>query len=67
MAQPSQTDRQCKIRLRDNLERRIDAAAKQNQLSRNMEIVARLERSFDRDPLPDLIAGVKKLINQGAR
>jgi hypothetical protein len=59
---PSATALQCKIRLRDELHRRINAAAKQNRISKNEEVINRLERSFDRDPLTVLVADVKKLI-----
>ena len=59
---PSAEALQCKIRVKDDLQRRVDIAAKQNGVSRNMEIVARLERSFDRDPIIGLQADVKRLL-----
>jgi HicB family len=53
---------QWKVRLHDELHRRIDIAAKKSGVSRNTEVVARLERSFDRDPIVGLAADVKRLL-----
>jgi hypothetical protein len=57
-----ETARQCKVRLKAALEQRLDAAAKQNKTSRNVEIVRRLELSFTRDPVIGLVADVKRLL-----
>jgi hypothetical protein len=52
----------CKIRLREDLRRRLDIAAKKRGVYRAQEMVARLERSFDPDPIIELTADVKRLL-----
>jgi predicted transcriptional regulator len=67
MPKPSELALQWKIRLKDDLHQRLDAAAKQNSVSRNMEVVARLERSFDKDPVIGLAADMKRLLKMHER
>jgi hypothetical protein len=44
------------------LAQRVDAAAEQNRVSRNAEIITRLEESFRRDPIIGVAADVKRLV-----
>jgi hypothetical protein len=59
---PCEDEFQWKLRLRDELHQKLDAAAKQNRVSRNEEAVSRLARSFDRDPVISIQADVKRLL-----
>jgi hypothetical protein len=47
---------QLKLRFDERLRRRIEQAAARNDLSMNAEIVARLERSFDKEDVNEVIA-----------
>jgi hypothetical protein len=54
---------QCKVRLRPDLRRKIDHAARERGVTKTEEMVHRIERSFDRDPLAVLITDLKRLIS----
>jgi hypothetical protein len=49
-----------KLRLRESLRARIEAAAKAQERSLNNEVIARLEQSFDRESLTRLRDNVEK-------
>jgi hypothetical protein len=47
---------QYKLRIRENLRRRIEKAAEKNRVSANYEMVSRLERSFDQEHTIEIAA-----------
>jgi exonuclease VII small subunit len=56
---------QYKIRIREDLRRRIEKAAEKNGVSANYEMVNRLERSFDQEAAQSINQSVQS-INQAA-
>jgi hypothetical protein len=52
----------CKLRIREDLRRRLDAAAAKRGVFRAHEIVIRLEKSFDPDPIIVLAENVERLL-----
>jgi hypothetical protein len=53
---------QCRLRLRQELRQRLDIAARKRGITKTQELIARLEKSFEPDPIIGLAADVKKLL-----
>jgi hypothetical protein len=53
---------ECRLRVRDELRQRIAAAARRRGVSKTQEMVARLERSFEPDPIVELCTTMKQLL-----
>jgi hypothetical protein len=53
---------QIRLRLRQELRRRLDIEAQKRGITKAQELIARLEKSFEPDPIVGLTADVKKLL-----
>jgi flagellin-specific chaperone FliS len=59
---PDKPPLQCRLRLKDDLRRRLDIAAHKRGISKAQEIIVRLEKSFEPDPIGELTTTMKQLL-----